>query len=102
VSRVLRVLPEAEDELLAAAEWYESKRPGLGIEFVATIDEALEDILHAPDRWPIWRKARPYRMRIIHRFPYMVFYTSKKSEVRVIAIAHSKRRPGYWIGRTSP
>ena len=36
--RVLRVPPEAEEELAEAAEWYEAKRPGLGIELVAIVD----------------------------------------------------------------
>jgi hypothetical protein len=44
----LRVAPEAEDELAAAAEWYEGRRAGLGVELVASIDGAFEEILAAP------------------------------------------------------
>jgi hypothetical protein len=35
MKRTLRVLPDAEAELQSAAMWYEEKRRGLGIEFVA-------------------------------------------------------------------
>ena len=44
----LRVESDAEEELTAAAEWYESRRAGLGVELVAVIDAALEAIVAAP------------------------------------------------------
>ena len=45
MKRTLRVLPDAEAELQSAATWYEEKRPGLGIEFVAVVDRAFQSIL---------------------------------------------------------
>jgi hypothetical protein len=44
----LRVLPDVEAELLSAAMWYEEKRPGLGVEFVAIVGQALGSILGGP------------------------------------------------------
>lgn len=41
MKRTLRVLPDAEAELVSAARWYEDKHPGLGVEFVAIVDQAL-------------------------------------------------------------
>jgi hypothetical protein len=53
----LRVLPEAEEELAQAAQWYESKRAGLGVEFVAVVDRALDEIRDAPaERAVTWRR----------------------------------------------
>ena len=46
--RAPRVLPGAEEELAAAAEWYEDKRPGLGADFVAAVDAAFEGIRARP------------------------------------------------------
>ncbi|MBK9036588.1 MAG: hypothetical protein IPL61_35950 [Myxococcales bacterium] len=48
--RLLRVRPEAEDELLAAAQWYEARKLGLGAELVAAIDEVFERIGESPFR----------------------------------------------------
>jgi len=48
MKRTLRVLPDAEAELQSAAIWYEEKRRGLGIEFVAVVDQALQSILDNP------------------------------------------------------
>jgi hypothetical protein len=70
----LRVLPEAEEELAHAAEWYESKRGGLGIELVAVVDAALDEIRDAPAACPLWRDGRPYRRKVLTRFPYSVVF----------------------------
>jgi plasmid stabilization system protein ParE len=98
----LRIAPEAEEELAQAAEWYEARRPGVGVELVADVDRALEVILAAPLSLPIWRDARPFRRGGLKRFPYVVFYRFADDEVFVVAIAHTKRQPGYWMKRVGP
>jgi hypothetical protein len=57
----LRILREAETELGAAAEWYEARRAGLGVELVAAIDAAFEEIVTTPLASPTWRDDRPFR-----------------------------------------
>jgi toxin ParE1/3/4 len=69
VSRAFRVLPEAGAELAEAAAWYESQRPGLGVELVAIIDAAIARITASPEAWPRWRGDRPYRKHVVGRFP---------------------------------
>jgi plasmid stabilization system protein ParE len=101
VTRDLRILPEAEAELLAAAEWYESKQPGLGSAFVEAVGGALESIVEAPQTSPLWRRGYPYRRHVLRRFPYIIVFTVAEPSVEVTAIAHSKRRPGYWVRRTA-
>ena len=98
---LLRVLPEAEAELEAAARWYESKRAGLGAALLANVDEALAAVLDAPRGAPLWRKGRPYRKFVLRRFPYVIFFVVQEHTVAVVAVAHAKRRPGYWKGRAS-
>lgn len=99
MKRTLRVLPEAEAELRSAAIWYEEKRPGLGIEFIAVVDRAFESILESPEACPVWRTDRPYRKHFLRRFPYVVFLGIDAATVEIIAVAHAKRRPGYWLDR---
>ncbi len=96
---VLRVLPEAEAELEASAQWYESKRPGLGAEFVATVDEAFEEILEAPMAAPSWRDDLPWRRRVVRRFPYVIFFVVHPDAIEIVAVAHGHRKPGYWTAR---
>jgi plasmid stabilization system protein ParE len=97
--RTLRVLPEAEEEIAHTAEWYESKRPGLGVEMVAVIEAAFEQIVDAPLACAVWRRGRPYREKIVERFPYIIFFTIDDAVVEVVAVAHTKRKPGYWLER---
>lgn len=96
----LRVLPEAEQELAEAAGWYESKRPGLGVELIAAVDSAFDEIREAPLASPLWRTDCPFRAKLLSRFPYVVFFRSDGTMVEVVAVAHAKRRPGYWSKRS--
>ena len=50
IRRVL--LPEAAEELLGAAEWYEARRPGLGVEFVGAIEVAMTAVESSPSAGP--------------------------------------------------
>ena len=99
MKRTLRVLPDAEAELQSAAVWYEEKRRGLGIEFVAVVDRAFQSILENPKACPVWWPDRPYRRRLLKRFPYVVFFGMDAATVEIVAVAHAKRRPGYWLDR---
>ena len=101
MTRLGRILPDAEDEVARGAAWYESKRHGLGVEFVATIDEAINRIADSPDAYPRWRDDRSYRKCVVRRFPHLVFYDVEAGEVVVVAVAHAKRKPGYWLGRST-
>jgi plasmid stabilization system protein ParE len=96
---MLRVLPEAEEELAEAAVWYEAKRTGLGVELIAVVDRAFEEILEAPLACAVWRDDRPYRRKILARFPYVIFFQIHGDVVEIMAVAHAKRRPGYWANR---
>jgi plasmid stabilization system protein ParE len=96
--KTLRVLPEAEEELAEAAAWYEAKRTGLGVELIAVVDRAFEEIADAP--LALWCDDRPYRGKIVTRFPYKIFFRVEGETVLVMAVAHASRRPGYWAERS--
>jgi plasmid stabilization system protein ParE len=95
----LRILPEAEEELAQAAVWYERKRIGLGVELVAMVDRAFEQILDAPLSCGTWRDDRAYRRKLVTRFPYVIFFRIDADAVEIVAVAHARRRPGYWAER---
>jgi len=99
VTHRIRIAPEAEAEMSAAALWYESKRAGLGAEFVAAIDLALERIGERPLSFPVWRSGLPFRQQVVWRFPFLIFFTVTTEDIDVSAVAHVKRRPGYWVDR---
>jgi plasmid stabilization system protein ParE len=97
----VRLVPEADEELVAAARWYEDRGRGLGERFISEVSQALRDIEHAPTRYPRmrYRTSREIRRRVLHHFPYVIVYEVRESECRVAAIAHAARRPMYWRSR---
>jgi toxin ParE1/3/4 len=98
----VRVEPEAKQELAAAAAWYEKRREGLGLELLAEVDAAFTAIARSPSRFPFYpRVARELGVRRAgaRRFPYSIAFIELPAVVRVLAVAHERRRPGYWAGR---
>jgi hypothetical protein len=100
--RVVRVHQAAADEAVEAAAWYELQQPGLGREFDAAIQAALDlleqEIVHlAP--MPGTAGTRGAMRLVLKRFPYDIVAFDHEGETLVLAIAHHSRRPGYWRGR---
>jgi plasmid stabilization system protein ParE len=95
----VRVAPEAAEELAAAGVWNETRCTGLGADLLAAVDEALEAIARQPQAYPTWRGGLPFRQHVLRRFPYVDFFAVEADEGRILAIAHAKRRPGYWRDR---
>jgi toxin ParE1/3/4 len=96
------ILPAALRELTEAVEWYEARRPGLGIEFLGAVDLALRAIAVAPDGFPVWADNARYRRLVLDRFPHVVFFHQRDTGPEVVAVAHASRRPGYWLRRMVP
>ena len=94
----LRIEDEAEAELKAAADYYEAKRPGLGLAFEARIREAFHTIQTNAALFPLY-KNKPLRKCVIAQFPYLVFYRELDEFIIIIAVAHARRRPDYWKKR---
>ena len=100
--KTVRVEPEAKQELAAAAAWYEQRKEGLGRELLAEVDAVLAAIARSPGRFPLYpRVAAEFGVRraAARRFPYSIAFIELATAVRVLAIAHERRRPGYWVGR---
>jgi toxin ParE1/3/4 len=93
------LLPEAAEELLEAAEWYEARRPGLGAEFVGAVEYAMNAAANAPLAAAGWPGSKRHRRRVMERFPYILVYELRGDTIEFVAIAHTSREPGYWLKR---
>ena len=97
--------PEARVELRSAALWYEERREGLGVEFIAAVDAALLKISKAPKSFPRWvgieKVPAVIRKASVARFLYVIAFEEHKRHALVLAVAHQKRRPLYWLTRSS-
>jgi hypothetical protein len=92
--------PEAQDELFAAAAWYDDQREGLGGELLDAVDEALVRIGERPTSFARDRFDDRARRALVSRFPYAVVFVMQEEQIRVVAFAHAKKLPGYWTTRT--
>jgi toxin ParE1/3/4 len=101
----VRFAPEVPDELVEVVVWYEGKRQGLGGEFLEEIEAILPLVGNRPRSFPRLQDVDAnleIRRALLARFPYALVFLVQKEEVRVLAVAHAKRRPGYWLGRVRP
>jgi plasmid stabilization system protein ParE len=92
----------AEEELTAAVSWYADRRPGLGQDFLAAVDATFELIRRFPKIGSLKRPTglgREVRRLGVEGVPFSVVYRELPDGIYVVAVAHDKRRPGYWKNR---
>jgi len=94
----------ARREMRRAAGNYEQEREGLGERFLDEVEPVRKQIATHPERYQRWPMDLDYRQAIVNVFPFVVFY--RIDEVRqtivIVAIAHTRREPGYWMTRLKP
>jgi len=101
VKRV-RLAPQALAELEDAAVWYESREHGVGRQFVREVERLLPRLRARPRSFPRLLDTAPeleVRRALLPRFPFALVFMELSKEIRVLAVAHMKRKPGYWLHR---
>jgi len=89
--------PEAVAEAERARDWYAEKSPKAAHNFLVALEAALAAVVEAPERWPL-DKHGCRRYVFPRKYPFSLVYRLT-SQVQIIAVAHQKRRPGYWADR---
>jgi plasmid stabilization system protein ParE len=93
---------EADAEYRLAGRWYDARRAHLGVEFFDAVDATIGQIAAMPragTRIPRLPADLIVRRRAVARFPYHVVYLEMATHIRVLAVAHDRRKPGYWRKR---
>ena len=97
VRRVVDVHPQAIAEGREARIWYRARSQIVEERFRVALRRAIEEIRKAPERWP--PDADGLRGCRVAGFPYRLINWTDGADSLVLAIAHARRRPGYWKGR---
>jgi len=100
MTRVLRELQAASEELRAGALWYDD--PDVGQRLMDAAREAQTLIADMPFAWPPvpeWDGEEVIRRKAVSGFPYGVIYYTTDTEIVIVAYAHERRQPGYWMSR---
>jgi plasmid stabilization system protein ParE len=89
--------PDAETEFDQAVAYYEASQTGLGLDLADEVLATITRILDYPDAGSLYSKNT--RRCLTNRFPYGIIYQVHEDTLRLIAVAHLSRRPGYWESR---
>jgi toxin ParE1/3/4 len=96
-SKPFRFHPEAREEFRQAICWYRARNFSISTELRVTVSTTIRIVVDAPLRWPTYLHGT--RRFVLQRFPFSIVYLDDPDLVVIIAVAHSKRRPGYWKER---
>ena len=93
----VKLHPDARAELREARKWYYERSPLSATAFAHAVDSAISRIVEAPTQYPL--AEHKTRKLVLQRFPFNIFYLPGGSAIVIVAVAHQKRRPGYWRSR---
>lgn len=95
-----RFHPAAEAELDEAVLWYAARDPRIAARFASAVEAAQSEAEKWPQAAPPWRDSR-FRLAAVHGFPYRLVYEVTDDGLWILACAHQKRKPGYWLDRAA-
>lgn len=93
----LRIQAQAQQEISEAFDWYFKRSPEAADAFLTEIGASVKQIASHPQLYPAYTKNT--RRRVLANYPYSVVFQEKEDMILVVAVAHAKRRPGYWRKR---
>jgi plasmid stabilization system protein ParE len=97
VTRFLRFHPEAVAEAERSRDWYARRSPRAAQGFLDELSKAFASIQGSPEAWQAHLHGT--RRFTFRRYPFVVVFRVEDESVLIVAVAHTKRKPGYWGDR---
>ena len=95
--KALRFHEAARSEAKRATVWYAARSLRSAQRFLDELQVAYSSAANTSQRYPHYLHGT--RRILLKRFPYFIVFFEWQDEVYIVAVAHGKRRPGYWKGR---
>ena len=92
--------PEAKAEANAAFDRFWEQSHAVALNFDAELREAYRILRDYPLMCPPYLHST--RRVILNRYPFSAVFRERLHDIQIIAVAHAKRRPGYWTKRVRP
>lgn len=89
--------PGVFEDITEAVNWYYKEDPTLVKELAQKIDSGFHKITDTPETWP--NHKRGFKKFLVDKFPYIIFYKIKTDHIKIFAVAHTSRKPNYWLKR---
>lgn len=99
----VRILADAVAEIESAIRYFNEQAFALGDRFLDDLEQTLGRIEAAANSFPELETlpmSEPYRRALMKVFRYAVIFEILEEEVLVVAVAHTSRKPNYWLNRT--
>jgi plasmid stabilization system protein ParE len=93
----VRIHPAALEEAETATDWYRQRSRRAAEMFLDELDSAIKRIGQHSRQFSVYEFGT--RRIVLRRFPYLVIFRETASGMEIIAVAHGRRRPGYWRDR---
>jgi plasmid stabilization system protein ParE len=90
--------PAADAEVERAQAWYEERSVFAAAGFLQELTRAVQRLRSTPQLHP--PPEHGTRRILLEQYPFSLFYILRSEEIFIVAVAHHKRRPGYWAART--
>ncbi len=81
----------AQLEFHEAAAWYEDKCPGLGLQFIESVENLVYQISRNPEIYP--KVTSQTQRAILRRFPYTIHFIVEADQIVILAVFHASRNP---------
>lgn len=95
--RNVSIHPEALDETAAATEWYSKRSHRAADLFLDEVDRVIARIIRHATQFPVFVFGT--RKAVFRRFPFYIVFREKVDSIEIVAVAHGRRKPGYWRER---
>jgi toxin ParE1/3/4 len=95
----LKVHRLVQREVREAFSWYLARDVGAAAKLVDEIWNAFDRVARNPTRWPFEDESQAHRYCVLQTYPCRVIFRIEFDRIHVVALAHAKRRPGYWKRR---
>ena len=96
IDRVI-FIPEAEDDVAGSYDWYEGQEPGLGEDFLRSVEACVSGIQRHPEMYSV--AIDEFRRAPIRRFPFEIFYELTADSITIYSVFHCSQDPQKWRKR---
>ena len=93
----LEFFEDAATEVEEDRTWYLARSESAEAGYLRELDHAVKQVIDAPLQWPQYLVGT--RRYVFPTYPYSLVYFVEEDVVNVVAVAHDKKRPGYWRKR---
>ena len=87
----------AEEDFAEALAYYREESDALAGRLYDEIHRLIADVCATPRLFRV--VAKPLRRHFSETSPYAILYVENHDNIAIYAVAHFKRRPGYWRER---